>query len=37
LRIEQLVKRFGSVTAVHGVSLDVNPGECFRLLGQTAT
>jgi ABC-2 type transport system ATP-binding protein len=33
LRIEKLVKRFGSVTAVDGISLDVNPGECFGLLG----
>ncbi len=33
LLIEELVKRFGSVTAVAGVSLEVNPGECFGLLG----
>ena len=33
LCIEELVKRFGSVTAVAGVSLDVNAGECFGLLG----
>jgi ABC-2 type transport system ATP-binding protein len=33
LLIEELVKRFGSVTAVAGVSLEVKPGECFGLLG----
>ena len=33
LHIDHLVKRFGSVTAVDGVSLDVQPGECFGLLG----
>ncbi len=33
LLIEELVKRFGSVTAVDGVSLEMKPGECFGLLG----
>ena len=33
LRIEGLVKRFGKLTAVDGVSLDLNPGECLGLLG----
>lgn len=33
LRIEELVKRFGSPTAVDGISLEVKPGECFGLLG----
>ena len=33
LRIEELVKRFGSLTAVDGISLEVKPGECFGLLG----
>ena len=33
LRIEELVKRFGSVTAVDGTSLEVKAGECFGLLG----
>jgi ABC-2 type transport system ATP-binding protein len=28
-----LVKRFGDVTAVAGLDLDVTPGECFGLLG----
>ncbi|MGB3273856.1 MAG: ATP-binding cassette domain-containing protein, partial [Xanthobacteraceae bacterium] len=33
LRISQVVKRFGSVTAVNGVSLDIRVGEFFALLG----
>ena len=33
LRIEELVKRFGGVTAVDGISLELKPGECFGLLG----
>ncbi len=33
LRVEGVVKRFGGVTAVNGVSLDVRPGECLGLLG----
>ena len=33
LRIEALVKRFGTVTAVDGISLDVKPRECLGLLG----
>ncbi|MBI4238357.1 MAG: ABC transporter ATP-binding protein [Deltaproteobacteria bacterium] len=33
IRIDQLVKRFGTVTAVAGVSLDIRPGEFFGLLG----
>jgi ABC-2 type transport system ATP-binding protein len=33
LHVEALVKRFGSVTAVDGISLEVRPGECFGLLG----
>jgi len=33
LRIEGLIKRFGELTAVAGVSLDVNAGECMGLLG----
>ena len=28
-----LAKKFGSVTAVSGVDLDIRPGECFGLLG----
>ena len=33
LRIEGLVKRFGELTAVNGISLDLNRGECMGLLG----
>ena len=33
LRINDLVKSFGSVTAVDGVSLDIYPAEFFALLG----
>ena len=31
--VDSLVKRFGSVTAVDGVSLELRAGECFGLLG----
>ena len=33
LQIESLVKRFGEVTAVAGISLEVDSGECLGLLG----
>src|SRR5438270_9756583 len=33
LRIEALAKRFGAVTAVDGVSLELRSGECLGLLG----
>jgi ABC-2 type transport system ATP-binding protein len=33
LAIDSLVKRFGALTAVDGVSLEVQPGECLGLLG----
>ena len=33
IRCRQLVKRFGDVTAVDGLDLDVRAGECFGLLG----
>jgi ABC-2 type transport system ATP-binding protein len=33
LRIESLVKRFHSVTAVDGISLELHHGECLGLLG----
>ncbi|MGC2248706.1 MAG: ABC transporter ATP-binding protein [Terriglobales bacterium] len=33
LRIEGLVKRFGEVTAVDGITLELHAGECLGLLG----
>ena len=33
LRIEGLIKRFGDVTAVDGITLELNSGECLGLLG----
>ena len=33
LRIDALVKRFGQVTAVDGITLELRPGECVGLLG----
>src|SRR5215475_15792442 len=33
LRVDGLVKRFGRVTAVDGISLELRSGECLGLLG----
>ena len=33
LRVDDLVKRFGQITAVDGISLELRAGECFGLLG----
>ena len=33
LRVEALVKRFGPVTALDGVTLHLEPGECLGVLG----
>ncbi|MBU4212890.1 MAG: ABC transporter ATP-binding protein [Kiritimatiellae bacterium] len=33
LSLQSIVKRFGAVTAVDGVSLEIRDGECFFLLG----
>ena len=33
LRIEGLIKRFGDVTAIDGITLELNSGECLGLLG----
>jgi putative spermidine/putrescine transport system ATP-binding protein len=35
--LDQVVKRFGDVVAVDGVSLDVRPGEFFSLLGPSGS
>lgn len=33
LQLEQVVKQYGNHTAVNGISLDVNGGEIYGLLG----
>src|ERR1700722_16371175 len=33
IRIQHLTKRFGAVTALHGLDLEIGPGELFFLLG----
>jgi len=33
IRIQKLTKRFGAVTALHGLDLEIQPGELFFLLG----
>ncbi len=33
IHVENLVKRFGTLTAVDGLSIDIERGECFGLLG----
>ncbi|MDO9450785.1 MAG: ABC transporter ATP-binding protein [Rugosibacter sp.] len=33
IRVEQVFKRFGSVRALNGIDLDIQPGEFFGLLG----
>jgi len=33
LEVSHLIKRFGTLTAVDGVSFSVHPGQCFGLLG----
>jgi ABC-2 type transport system ATP-binding protein len=35
IEIDDLVKRFGDVTAVDGLSLEIREGEIFGLLGPT--
>ncbi len=37
VRLEDVVKRFGDVVAVDGVTLDVRPGEFFSLLGPSGS
>ena len=33
VQVTDLVKRYGTFTAVHGISFAVEPGECFGILG----
>ena len=33
VKVTDLVKRYGTFTAVHGISFAVEPGECFGILG----
>src|SRR6185503_3754898 len=33
IQVKQLTKQFGSVVALHGLDLTINPGELFFLLG----
>ncbi len=37
VRIEGIVKRHGSFTALHGIDLDIRPGEFFALLGPSGS
>lgn len=37
VRLEQIVKRHGSFTALHGIDLDIQPGEFFALLGPSGS
>jgi spermidine/putrescine transport system ATP-binding protein len=37
LRLDNLVKRFGNFTALHGVSLDINEGEFLTIVGPSGS
>jgi multiple sugar transport system ATP-binding protein len=37
VRIEGVVKQHGSFTALHGLDLDIRPGEFFALLGPSGS
>ena len=37
VRLERIVKRHGSFTALHGIDLDIRPGEFFALLGPSGS
>lgn len=37
VRLERIVKRHGSFTALHGIDLDIQPGEFFALLGPSGS
>ncbi len=37
VRLNGIVKRHGAVTALHGIDLDIRPGEFFALLGPSGS
>ena len=37
LSLQSITKRFGAVTAVDGMSLEISAGECFFLLGPSGS
>ena len=37
VRLQGVVKRHGSITALHGIDLDIRPGEFFALLGPSGS
>ncbi len=37
VRLEGIVKRHGTFTALHGLDLDIRPGEFFALLGPSGS
>jgi len=37
VRLESIVKRHGTFTALHGIDLEIRPGEFFALLGPSGS